>query len=97
MDALRGSALSWAERGSEDVMVIPELPVFAPESATREDEPRDPVQGLTAAEAKATLPYRDYRAWWAAWVALKPYKKTWKRRAVMPVPATFDGIDPELG
>lgn len=57
---------------------------------------RDPDLGLTAEEAKRVLNYPAYRAWWAAYVVGRPYRKTWRTRAVRPPPGTVDApAEPE--
>lgn len=46
---------------------------------------------LTAEEARATLSYPCYRAWWAANVTGKPYgKRRPSSRIIRPLPGVLD-------
>ena len=47
-------------------------------------------------DAKAALSYELYRAW-RAWALGRPYKRTWKARAVKPDPGVFDLVDDTEG
>lgn len=51
----------------------------------------------TADEAKAALPYEDYRIWWASHIGRPVPGRGWKRRKIKPAPGVYDLADEELG
>lgn len=48
----------------------------------------------TEAEAKAALPYIEYRIW-RAWATGNPIKRTWRKHAVKPIPGVLDAAEDE--